>query len=47
MEFSIGKSGIGPFALNITNLALTQFAHISIDYGENEFGFGKLDEIIG
>lgn len=47
MEFSIGKSGIGPFALNITNLALTQFAHISIDYGENEFGFGKLDEVIG
>lgn len=47
MEFSIGKSGIGPFALNVTNLALTQFAHISIDYGENEFGFGKLDEVIG
>lgn len=47
MEFSIGKSGIGPFALNITNLALTQFAHISIDYGENEFGFGKLDEVVG
>ena len=47
MEFSIGKSGIGPFALNVTNLALTQFAHISIDYGENEFEFGKLDEIIG
>lgn len=47
MEFSIGKSGIGPFALNITNLALTQFAHISIDYGDNEFEFGKLDEVIG
>lgn len=47
MEFSIGKSGIGPFALNITNLALTQFAHISIDYGENEFEFGKLDEVVG
>lgn len=47
LEFSIGKSGIGPFALNITNLALTQFAHISIDYGENEFGFGKLDEVVG
>ncbi len=47
MEFSIGKDGIGPFALNITNLALTQFAHISIDYGENEFGFGKLDEVTG
>lgn len=47
MEFSIGKNGIGPFALNITNLALTQFAHISIDYGENEFEFGKLDEIVG
>ena len=47
MEFSIGKSGIGPFALNVTNLALTQFAHISIDYGDNEFEFGKLDEVIG
>lgn len=47
MEFSIGKSGIGPFALNVTNLALTQFAHISIDYGENEFNFGKLDEVVG
>lgn len=47
MEFSIGKMGIGPFALNITNLALTQFAHISIDYGENEFDLGNLDEIVG
>lgn len=47
-EFSIGKSGIGPFALNTTNLALTQFAHITIDYtGYEAFGFGNLDEVKG
>lgn len=47
MEYSTGKSGIGPFALNITNLALTQFVHLSIDYGNNIFNFGDLDQIYG
>lgn len=45
-EFSIGKSGIGPFALNITNLALTQFAHISLNY-KLPFKMGSLDEVVG
>ena len=45
MEFGVGKSGIGPFALNITNLALTQYTHLTIDFGEigEEYGFGALD----
>ena len=47
MEFSVGKDGIGPFALNITNLALTQFTHLTMDFGDNEFDLGKLDEIRG
>ena len=47
MEFSTGKNGIGPFALNITNLALTQFTHLSMYYGENVFGFLPLDSVLG
>lgn len=49
MEFSAGKSGIGPFALNITNLALTQFAHLTMDFGEagKIFGLHELDKIYG
>jgi len=45
MEFGVGKQGIAPFALNITNLALTQFTHLTIDFGEigEEYGFGTLD----
>jgi hypothetical protein len=45
MEFGVGKSGIGPFALNITNLALTQYTHLTIDFGDvgEEYGFGSLD----
>lgn len=46
-EFSIGKSGIGPFALNITNLALTQYAHISMDFSDLPFKLGNLDEVVG
>ena len=46
-EFSIGKSGIGPFALNITNLALTQYAHLTLDFSELPFTMGNLDEVIG
>ena len=49
MEFGVGKQGIAPFALNITNLALTQFTHLTMDFdtiGE-EYGFGALDKIYG
>lgn len=49
MEFSVGKSGIGPFALNITNLALTQYTHLTMNFGElgEEFGLHSLDQILG
>ena len=49
MEFGVGKSGIGPFALNITNLALTQYTHLTMDFGNigEEYGFGDLDKIYG
>lgn len=43
MEFSTGKSGIGSFALSITNLALTEFTHLTMDYGDNLFELGDLD----
>lgn len=46
-EFSIGKAGIGSFALNITNLALTQYAHISMDFSQLPFKMGALDEVVG
>lgn len=47
MEFTIGKSGIGPFALNITNMALTQFAHLTLVYKDSvkDFNLGDLDAI--
>lgn len=50
MEFGVGKTGIGPFALNVTNLALTQYAHLTMDYGPNNkegYNFGDLDESTG
>jgi len=43
MEFSTGKDGIGPFALNITNLALTQFSHLTMNYGNDAVGNGGYD----
>ena len=42
MEFSTGKSGIGPFALSTTNLALTQFVGLTEKYGDNIYGLGPL-----
>lgn len=50
MEFTIGKSGIGPFALNITNMALTQFAHLTLNYKKSnkilqDFDLGSLDAV--
>ena len=49
MEFTTGKSGIGPFALNITNMALTQFVKLTMIYGSGvqAFNFGDLYEITG
>lgn len=49
MEFGVGKSGIAPFALNITNLALTQYTHLTINFGQigEEYGFRPLDQIYG
>ena len=46
-EFKTGKDGISPFALHITNMAMTQFTNMCMDYGDNEFGFGNLDAILG
>lgn len=49
-EFKVGKDGIGPFALNTTNIALTQLCHLSLDYhamGVDEYDFGHLDELDG
>ena len=47
LEFSSGKQGIGPFALNVTNLSLTQYTRLTFDYGENPYEFGSLDAIYG
>lgn len=47
LEFGVGKTGIGPFALNITNLALTQFVHLTMNFGSNIFNLGSLDSIEG
>lgn len=49
MEFGVGKNGIGPFALNITNLALTQYTHLTIDFGQTgkSYGLNPLDRIYG
>lgn len=47
MEFTTGKTGIGPFALNITNHALTQYIGLCMDYGDNIYNLGKLSDITG
>lgn len=47
LEFSVGKNGISIFALNITNLALTQFSGLTLDYGDNPYELGALNEITG
>lgn len=46
-EFKVGKDGIGPFALNATNVSLVQLVGLTLDYGENPYGFGDLYEIDG
>jgi hypothetical protein len=48
MEFYIGKQGIGPFALNVTNMALTQAMHLVMRYSNNnQFGFLDMDSVLG
>jgi hypothetical protein len=47
MEFSTGKKGISPFALNIPHQALTQHVHITIDFGNNPFELLPLDQPYG
>lgn len=47
-EYTSGKAGIGPFALNSTNHALTQFVHLNMRYSQNNpYNLGQLDEITG
>lgn len=46
MEFSVGKEGIAPFALNITNLSLTQTVHLSMNFNHlKSFNLKPLDSI--
>ena len=49
MEYSVGKDGIGPFALNVTNLALTQYCQLGLNFDNitKSFGFGNIDDIKG
>lgn len=47
-EYTSGKAGIGPFALNSTNHTLTQFVHLNMQYSQgNPYNLGQLDEING
>lgn len=47
-EFTSGKAGIAPFALNSTNHCLTQFVHLCFKYSNNNrYGLNQLDEIKG
>lgn len=47
-EYTGGKAGIAPFALNSTNHCLTQLVHLNMNYSNgNPYGLGQLDEIRG
>ena len=48
-EFMTGKDGIGPYALATTNLAFTQTAHLTINFGHlgEIYDLGALDQIKG
>lgn len=47
-EYTGGKAGIAPFALNSTNHALTQFTHLYINYSNaNRYNLGQLDQVYG
>lgn len=49
MEFSVGKDGIAPFALNITNLSFTQLTGLTIDAGfyNQLFNLKDFTQIVG
>lgn len=53
MEYSTGKSGIGPFALNVTNLAMTQAVSLKMKFGKDDklltecFDFKNIDSVVG
>lgn len=47
-EYTGGKAGIAPIALNSTNHALTQFTHLCINYSNaNRYNLGQLDQVYG
>lgn len=48
-EYTSGKAGIAPFALNSTNHCLTQAVHLKMKYSRNatKYGLGDLDAIDG
>ena len=47
-QYTGGKAGIAPFALNSTNHALTQFTHLCINYSNaNRYNLGQLDQVYG
>lgn len=47
-EYTGGKAGIAPFALNSTNHAVTQFTHLCINYSNaNRYNLGQLDQVYG
>lgn len=47
-EYTGGKAGIAPFALNSTNHALTQFTHLCLNYSNaNRYNLGQLDQVQG
>lgn len=47
-EYTGGKMGIAPFALNSTNHCLTQLVHLSMNYSKgNPYGLGRLDAVKG
>lgn len=48
MEYTWGKAGIAPFALNSTNHCLTQATHLHMKFSHNNiYGLGQFDEING
>lgn len=48
-EYTSGKAGIAPFALNSTNHCLTQATHLTMRYSNeaSKYGLGELDAIEG
>lgn len=48
-EYTSGKAGIAPFALNSTNHCLTQATHLTMKYSKqaSKYGLGSLDAIDG